>query len=86
MGDDPTSPGNNPLDRKATLRIVGQRIFRHFLLHFKPPGLLISIFWNCLVYVGSHRSESLVKLPFNSPPQGYGINPGTNKPNLHETG
>ena len=86
MGDNPASPGNHSFDRQTTLRIMGQGIFRHFLLHFKTSGLFISIFWNRLVYVSSHLSENLVKLPANLAPPCYRINPRTNKPNLHETG
>ncbi len=85
MGDNSASPGNHSFDRQATLRIMGQGIFRHFLLHFKTSGLFISIFWNRLVYVSSHLSENLVKLPANLAPPLYRINPRTNKPNLHET-
>lgn len=86
MGDNPASPGNHPFDRQATLRIMGQGIFRHFLLHFKTPGLFISIFWNRLVYVSSHLSEKFVKLPATLVQQSYRIKSRTNKPNLHETG
>ncbi len=63
MSDDSAPASDDPFNRQATLRIMRQSVFRHFLLNFKTSGLFISVFWNRLVYVSSHMTQNFVALP-----------------------
>lgn len=47
---------DDPFAGEACFRIVGQRVFAHFLFYFKPPWLLPFLLRNGFVNINRHMS------------------------------